>query len=428
MSAQPLSIINPKRRPSQFQNRQSWYSFYASFSLPFAQEIISSARLGRHALVVDPWNGTGTSTLAAALSCNRVVGFDLNPAMVAIARAKLAEDRDLAVVSEALRLLRGGQACPAVAPVGDPLSVWFLDPAVREIRAVEAGFRRSTSALLGTNGKRDRNSGMPRPLAFFYLALFRIVRTLLEPFLSSNPTWVRSPHGEDERIHFKRGTGAAMFEVVCEQMLSAATLDAASKGFADSEAHLASADSLPLANGSVDFILTSPPYCTRIDYAIATKPELAILGYGGDRLRNLRHTLTGTLTVNGLASPPGADWGQACSHFLKKLRNHPSKASETYYLRTHLQYFGSIARSLSEIQRVMRGGSRCVLVVQDSYYKNVRNDLASIFIEMSQLRGLKLERRQDFHLSRTMSRINPRTRKYRQQHTAVESVLCLLKP
>jgi hypothetical protein len=218
-----------------------------------------------------------------------------------------------------------------------------------------------------------------------------------------------------------------MFRTTCQRMISSAATERVTSRIRKPRVELAAAESLPLGNGSVDLILASPPYCTRIDYAVATKPELAVLGYGGERLRDLRRTLTGTLTVNGQVPSPSKDWGPTCLQFLRTLRNHPSKASETYYLRTHLQYFSSIARSISEIGRVMRAGGRCVLVVQDSYYKNIRNDLASIFQEIAQLNGLNLDHRQDFELSRTMARINPRTRKYRRQHTAVESVLCFSK-
>jgi DNA modification methylase len=40
----------------------------------------------------------------------------------------------------------------------------------------------------------------------------------------------------------------------------------------------ASSQSIPLPNSFIDLVVTSPPYCTRIDYAVATSPELALLG------------------------------------------------------------------------------------------------------------------------------------------------------
>ena len=38
-------------------------------------------------------------------------------------------------------------------------------------------------------------------------------------------------------------------------------------------------ESLEIEENSVDLVLTSPPYCTRIDYAVATSVELALLGF-----------------------------------------------------------------------------------------------------------------------------------------------------
>jgi len=40
-------------------------------------------------LVVDPWNGAGTTTVAAAASGLNAMGFDINPAAILIGRARL---------------------------------------------------------------------------------------------------------------------------------------------------------------------------------------------------------------------------------------------------------------------------------------------------------------------------------------------------
>ncbi len=407
IDASRLDIVNPKREQRRCHNRQSWYPFYASFSLRFAEALISSAGLPRGALIVDPWNGTGTSSLAAASLGHLVRGFDLNPVMVIAARAKLLDDAELVAVDNT------ASRFPAISrlalPVeADPLSSWLSDESVREIRAIENALRHASGAVLGSNGNGGGNghrlSRMPKTMSFFYVALFRTVRHFLRPFMSSNPTWIRQARGGDERIQFARGSAVDVFACICRRMLSEAPMARMSTQFGRSKVDLASADSLPLRAGSVDWILSSPPYCTRIDYAVATMPELALLGYGGDRFTELRRTLTGTLTVNGAVPRASASWGRTCARFLKKLRDHPSKASETYYLRTHLQYFASIERSLGEIHRVLRSGGQCILVVQDSYYKDVQNDLPRIFTEMAELKGLTGVRQQDFKLSRTMAR------------------------
>jgi hypothetical protein len=68
-----------------------------------------------------------------------------------------------------------------------------------------------------------------------------------------------------------------------------------------------------------------------------------------------------------------------------------------------------------------------VLVVQDSYYKNLHNDLPRIFVEMAARQKLTLIERRDFPLSRTMAGINPRVSDYRKSFSATESVLSFIK-
>ena len=65
---------------------------------------------------------------------------------------------------------------------------------------------------------------------------------------------------------------------------------------------VASSEKLPLAEASVDIVLASPPYCTRIDYAVATSVELSLLGFVRDAgFRDLRRGLIGTTTVPKVA-------------------------------------------------------------------------------------------------------------------------------
>src|SRR5690606_7221892 len=61
---------------------------------------------------------------------------------------------------------------------------------------------------------------------------------------------------------------------------------------------LADSRSLPIERCNVDAVITSPPYCTRIDYAVATRMELAVLGIDESRTENLRRLMIGT-TLTG---------------------------------------------------------------------------------------------------------------------------------
>jgi hypothetical protein len=197
---------------------------------------------------------------------------------------------------------------------------------------------------------------------------------------------------------------------------------------ADCTISVASSDRLPVRDKSVDFVLCSPPYCTRIDYGVATSPELAVLGFSlAKQLPALRRELIGTPTIQEVVPQVDSDWGPTCNSLLKKLYEHPSKAAKSYYYKTYVQYFAGIARSFGELSRCMKTGATCLMVVQDSYFKNLRVDLGSIFDEIGCGNGLTLSRQVDFAISRTFASINTGARRYRNERSATESILCFTR-
>jgi hypothetical protein len=197
---------------------------------------------------------------------------------------------------------------------------------------------------------------------------------------------------------------------------------------ADCMIDVASSDSLPIPANTVDMVLSSPPYCTRIDYGVATSSELAVLGFQVENgLRELRGKLIGTPTIQGESHQPDLAWGIACNAFLDQVVQHPSKAAKSYYYKTYIQYFDGIARSISEIARCVKPYGKCIIVIQDSYFKGIRVDLATIFTEIASANKLALSRQVDFPMSRTFAHINSNSRRYRSSSRSVESVLCYTK-
>ena len=92
----------------------------------------------------------------------------------------------------------------------------------------------------------------------------------------------------------------------------------------------------------------------------------------------------GTSTVPSTSGIADSKWGRTCNSFLEGVREHPSKASSGYYYKSHVAYFGSLYRSLRELARVLKDGGHLILVVQDSYYKDIHNDLPLIVAEMAE--------------------------------------------
>jgi SAM-dependent methyltransferase len=427
--SRPLSIENPKlRKPLD----ADIYPYYAGFSPEFADVLMLSARLKTGAHVLDPWNGSGTVTRSAVHLGHKACGFDLNPAMAIVAKGKAlsrAEAPSLGPICADItaKALNAGAGSSNDA---DPLSIWLSRTTTISIRRIEKAIQ-----LLLVDAVsylplhvRDNYAELSDLACFFYIALFRTVKLLLRPFASSNPTWVRKPKKGEVGVEVSMFAVLNLFTIEVKKMIE--VLTCSKYGLADNSAmkiDVASSEALPLHGESVDFVLSSPPYCTRIDYAVATLPELAILGYGTREFDELRRRLIGTPTVSSTASPPSNKWGETCNRFLDAVRHHGSKASFSYYYKNHVQYFHGIHDSIKEISRVLKSKGTCVLVVQDSYYKNVHNDLPQVLIEMADTKGLILTARSDFPIKNSMAGINPRARLYRNRPSAVESVLCFTK-
>ncbi|MCU1222033.1 MAG: hypothetical protein JWQ42_126 [Edaphobacter sp.] len=428
----PLVITNPKRR-RKVLGRESWYSYYAGFSEDFAKSIITSASLPKDGSVLDPWNGSGTTTSAASGFGFNSFGFDINPVSVVLARGRLFARGDIQSVEplcKAIRInaTRQKRKWPGIE---EPLDAWFTAESSSAIRALDLSIRNLLmNESCRSNFKIDVDA-LSTLAAFFYVALFRSIRALLESFLGTNPTWIKKATCPTAKIAINPIEIGNAFQNQIERLLIAIADEKVDSRLMSSQSGiaLASSDQIPVRSGSIDIALSSPPYCTRIDYGIATLPELAVLGIDTKNgLRQLREKLIGTPTIKQHASRNWSEsWGPTCEMFLSAVKSHQSRASESYYLKTHEQYFEGIANSLTELSRCLKTNGRCVLVVQDSYYKELYNNLPLIFIEMASQRSLKLDRREDFHVSRTLAGIQPHTKQYRKKFSATESVLCFIK-
>jgi hypothetical protein len=143
-------------------------------------------------MVLGPWNGSGTTTFSAAHLGLAAQGFDLNPIMVVVARARLLPPSEADSIEPLAReMLKGLRARELLLDDGDPLLGWFNRPTAVLLRTIE---QRICDHLIGErtitpDGTKLQNiSGLA---ATFYVALFSVCRQLTERFQSSNPTWLR---------------------------------------------------------------------------------------------------------------------------------------------------------------------------------------------------------------------------------------------
>jgi DNA modification methylase len=416
--------IDAKRRPGTESGMETWYPYYAGYTEEFAAEIIEASGLDPKSTVLDPWNGCGTTTRVADAQGHTAIGIDINPVATLVASAKLARAQDaIHVTGLAGRLAARGLRDPAVLSNEDPLRPWLCPVLTRTYRSIEQGILADLAVRDGVV-LRPTAQALPPLAAFLVLALQRAARQFAGIRTTSNPTWLRP------KVRAPKHDADALARLWLELVRSmAADLEAA-----EADAHrtgsrvfLGDARRLPLEANTVDLVVTSPPYCTRIDYVVNTSFELAALGIGAKQpsFDELRRSSMGTPLARRAAAPGADTFPDEVGHVLASIREHPSKASSNYYYKTYAQYFCDSMASVAELRRVLKPGAAAVLVVQSSYYKNIYVDLPELYVAMGQALGMRASIAAEYDVNRFLAQINSRSTAHRKSTSHREAVVVL---
>lgn len=193
-------------------------------------------------------------------------------------------------------------------------------------------------------------------------------------------------------------------------------------------AYCGDARRLPIPNGTVSAVVTSPPYMSRIDYVRATLPELACLGLDTeDSLSQLRRQVMGGVLSRGDASAETFATSALVRGVLDRIRVHDSKASAGYYLHLATQYFTDLQATIRELARVLAPGGQSLIVVQTSYHKDILVPLPQIVCELARSCGLDAYVRQTESVVSHIGQLSPHQRANVAGKTLLESVVAAAK-
>lgn len=426
--ARAASALTAKRDANRLVGLEHWLPYYAGYTESFARTLIHAASLGERQLrVLDPWNGSGTTTRAAIELGHIAYGVDINPVATLTAAAKSANAQDALHVHGLVQHLAKESVDVRVSS-DDPLLTWLPKAAVKRFRAIQNGILKELSSSSEGLVLSPVDSAIPPLASFLMLALIRAGRSIASFKPSSNPTWSRSA-GVPRRYQ----SGHLEREWALQVEVMGRDLEKASSGMARGGSvviELANSKNLPIQDASIDFVLTSPPYCTRIDYAKGTSFELAALGVSeeADDYRALRLNAMGTPLSRALGEASlDASLSKEVRSLLESIKSHPSKASSTYYHRTYAQYFSDCHASLCEIMRVLKPGGVAALTVQSSYYKELYVNLPELYVSEARSVGFESSIAGVTKVNRAFSQMNPKSSAYMRNKTYEESVVLLTK-
>jgi SAM-dependent methyltransferase len=341
--------------------------------------------------VLDPMAGSGTVLAVARANGHHAIGVDIDPLAVLLAgvwtrtiNPDEANDKAAQVLDRAKSRfpdLPSGRAYP---PASDEetrrfIRYWFDDYSRRQLSALS-----TTISRVHDEAVRD----------ILWCGFSRLIITKSAGASRAMDLAHSRPHREFDRAPvkpFDRFLSAVKTVVSNCPQRGAANLGPRAV------VQQGDARQLHVASGSIDLVLTSPPYLNAIDYMRCSKFSLVWMGHTVSELRQIRADSVGTEASSQEALD--AEWVRS---LIKHLALRPPLSSRDQTLLA--QYVWDMGRAFAEVSRVLRSGGRAVYVVGDSTVRGTFIRNSSIVAAVAEEQGLKLKSRH----SRTL----PANRRY----------------
>lgn len=174
--------------------------------MEFVRDVLRHLGSRMSEVVLDPWNGSGTTTQVAEEEGHPCYGFDLNPVMVVIAKARALDPQSARTLrSLGMRIVDRAEQSSVDVRTDDALYLWLTEQTAATARAIEDAVLWFTVEDPPRDSKGHIDVDWLSNLAsFFYAALFITIRSILTQFRSSNPTWLRTAGRRSELVEKSR--------------------------------------------------------------------------------------------------------------------------------------------------------------------------------------------------------------------------------
>lgn len=424
------TLASAKRSKFERSETHNWHTYYAGYSEAFVESAIKYLRCDRTTLLFDPWGGSGTTGMVAARRGVPAVSIDINPVMATFAAAK-----SMAVLSFSDEITRFFRKLTvrrkATTRSDDPLLEMFDEDATILIRSVISqipfGSADNSYAVLSRAQKAFQGGAAPidPAYAFAMAVIFKTARSLSAVKKGKNPTWIDLKDGQ---VSITLDCLLTALRENCEAMLSELRRYYEAAGKAQHFTSLtADVRDLPLKDNSISRIITSPPYLTRIDYAVSTKLELALFE-DPNLLHVIRHRTIGAPVITKREKKQNPMWGSLCNGVLDAIKAHSTKAAASYYWKNIVQYFMDVDSALIELYRVLKPGGTGLIVVQSSYFKEIEIVLGDIYVQMAAARGFTSRIVYREEVKGHMAHVNTKSNMYMANKVYFEDFVYIEKP
>ena len=334
------------------------------------------AHLNKGSLVLDPMAGSGVVLRQALEAGHRAVGFDMDPLAVLMAKVWTTPVRSEAVEKWAKRVL-----CEANATSLQETSLSWMDSETEDFinywfaESQQADLRRIAFVLdKFANGDSEDDAAT---LNLLRLALSRIIVTKEQRASLARDTSHSRPHKVAETSDYEVIPGFERAVRLIQRCLANEPPPSTAR------VRIGDARMLMVDNGTVDAVLTSPPYLNAIDYLRGHRLALVWLGKS---LRELRCIRSDSI---GAERAPDHPFVARLFERIQSAMGDVEPLPRRYGAMIE-RYAEDLYRMVSETARVLKSGGSATFVVGNSCVRgNFVNNAAGV-VEAARMVGLTL--------------------------------------
>lgn len=369
-------------------------------------------------IVLDPMMGSGTTLVAALLEGRNGVGLDLDPLALRLSHVKTTRididtlrDTGYKIISRAYSLLSNGNSIDENItnrfdrPTRSFIDYWFLPATQRELmglslaiqeikdRSIRHFLELTLSSMIVT---KSGGVSLARDLAHSrpHLDKTKIPKNALEQF----------------SYRFRRNL-LSIAQLQQQNGLTPIML-------------AGDARCMPLVDGSIDLIVTSPPYANAIDYMRAHKFSLVWFGEAISKLSQLRAKYIGSERISQFQSKLLPERPETIIQRLNERDESKAKVLRKYFME--------MQAVIAEMYRVLRPDAAAIVVVGTSVMRGIEVQthtcLADIAADLEFDVVDVVQRRLDRNKRMMPARFGKKSGSMIEQRMHEEYVIGLLKP
>lgn len=315
-------------------------------------------------LVADIFCGCGTTLVEAKIMGRKTAGTDINPVAVLIAKSKLYAFEPKFINDKFNELMiKLNEYNPESSQINvrshERIDYWFKPKEKQELSFI-------LNEIIQENDDKVK--------CFFLCAFSNILKGCSIWLQKSN-----KPTRDLKKIPYP--PIKSFIKQVKAMMRGNAALHKLTNNQSEINVFCADARQVPLQDGTVDLIVTSPPYVTSYEYA--DLHQLSALWFAHtDNLTEFRKRFIGT---SSYVKKDIETTGEIAANIINQLMTKHSRTANEVAM-----YFDDMYQVFHEVKRILKTGGKFCMVIGNTKIKDVEILNAEVFTKQLETLGLKL--------------------------------------